>query len=525
MSVRPRGRRVHVPAERSAGILLHPTSLPGPFASGDLGPVVSPFLAWMERAGQTLWQVLPLGPTGPGDSPYGGTSAFAGNPLLVSQERLVEEGWLAAGDLAGAPGSGPDAVDFEAAAAWSGAALRAAWERFGRDAGEDVRRDLARFVAAREQRAWLSDWTLFSAAKRARDGAAWLEWEPALAARLPASLENVRRDLAAEIAFEEFVQFLFFRQWSAVHDEARRRGIQILGDVPIYVAHDSADVWAHRELFALDAAGLPITVAGVPPDYFSETGQLWGYPVYDWKANARQRYRWWIERLRANLRLADLVRLDHFRGFAAFWEVPAGETTAIGGRWTKGPGKALFTAAKRALGGGALPFVAEDLGSIDPPVLDLLDELGIPGMKVLQFAFSEDDSPHLPHRHGENALVYTGTHDNDTTRGWAAALSPVERARLLSYAGGDLADPVADLIRLAYTSPARRAIVPLQDVFGLGSEARMNTPGRAAGNWRWRARGSDFTDTRAEELRRLAVVAGRHRRIPSPAPSPAPKNP
>jgi len=539
MSARPGGRRVHVPAERSAGILLHPTSLPGPFAAGDLGPVVSAFLAWMERAGQSLWQVLPLGPTGPGDSPYGGTSAFAGNPLLVSPERLVEDGWLAAGDLAGAPGSGPDAVDFEAAAASKAAVLRAAWERFGREAGEDARRDLSRFAASRDQGTWLSDWALFSAAKRARGGAAWLDWEPALAAREPAALEDARRELAAEIAFEEFVQFLFFRHWSAVHDEARRRGIQILGDVPIYVAHDSADVWAHRELFALDAAGLPVTVAGVPPDYFSETGQLWGYPVYDWTANARERYRWWIDRLRANLRLADLVRLDHFRGFAAFWEVPAGETTAIGGRWTKGPGKALFSAAKRSLGGGELPLplVAEDLGSIDAPVLDLLEELGIPGMRVLQFAFSEDDSPHLPHRHTENALVYTGTHDNDTTRGWAAALSPEERARLLAYAGGDGGEPggsatatataAADLIRLAYTSPARRAIVPLQDVFGLGSEARMNTPGRAAGNWRWRARGSDFTDGRAEELRRLAVVAGRHRRVPSPAPSPspAPENP
>lgn len=501
-------------AERSAGILLHPTSLPGPFAVGDFGPVTGAFLAWMARAGQSLWQVLPLNPTGPGDSPYGGTSAFAGNPLLVSPERLVEDGWLAAGDLTGAPSSGPDAVDFAAAWAWKPGVLRAAWERFGRDASSEARRELERFRQAREQRSWLSDWALFAAAKRARGGAAWLDWEPELAARESAALEDARRKLAGEIAFEEFVQFLFFRQWARVHADAREKGIEVLGDLPIYVAHDSADVWAHRELFALDAAGRPKTVAGVPPDYFAETGQLWGYPVYDWKANARRGYRWWIERLRANLRAADLVRIDHFRGFAAFWEVPAADTTAIGGRWVPGPGAALFTAARRAIarggsGGGALPLVAEDLGTIDEPVRKLLRTLGIPGMKVLQFAFSEDDSPNLPHRHPENAVVYTGTHDNDTTRGWAASLSPGERARFAAYAGGDGRDPAADLIRLAYSSVARRAVVPLQDVFGLGGEARMNTPGRGAGNWRWRARGADFTDARADALVRLAALTGR----------------
>jgi 4-alpha-glucanotransferase len=508
-------------AERSAGILLHPTSLPGPFAIGDFGPVTGAFLAWMERGGQSIWQVLPLGPTGPGDSPYGGTSAFAGNPLLVSPERLVEEGWLAAADLANAPASGPDAVDFAAAWTWKPAVLRIAWERFQADASDAARRELERFASAREQKSWLADWALFASAKRASGGAAWIDWEPALATREDAALEKARHALASEIAFEQFVQFLFFRQWSQIRADARARGVAILGDLPIYVAHDSADVWAHRELFALDAAGRPKKVAGVPPDYFSETGQLWGYPVYDWKANAKRRYGWWIDRLRANLRVADLVRIDHFRGFAAYWAVPADAKTAIGGEWVPGPGRALFTAARRALGGGgigrALPLVAEDLGSIDEPVRDLLADLGIPGMKVLQFAFSENDSPNLPHRHPENALVYTGTHDNDTTRGWAAGLSPEERARFVAYAGGDGRDPAADLIRLAYSSVARRAIVPLQDVFGLGSEARMNTPGRGAGNWRWRARGEGFTDARADALRRLAALTGRIRPAAGPA--------
>jgi 4-alpha-glucanotransferase len=398
-------------------------------------------------------------------------------------------------------------VDYRAAAEESGRILRQAWDRFLSSSDDAARRALEEFRLGPAQAFWLSDWSLYAAAKRARKEAAWTAWEPALARREAAALARARGELAEEIAFEEFVQFLFFRQWGSLRAEAARRGIEILGDLPIYIAHDSADVWAHPELFALDADGLPEAVAGVPPDYFSATGQLWGYPVYRWDACAREGYRWWIERLRANLRLADAVRIDHFRGFAGFWEVPAEEKTALRGRWAPGPGRALFDAARAAL--GPLSLVAEDLGTITQDVSQLLQELGIPGMRVLQFAFSENDSPHLPHRHSENALVYTGTHDNDTTRGWAKGLSAEERGRLLDYTGGNGRDPAGDLLRLAYTSPARLAIVPLQDVFGLGSEARMNTPGLSTGNWAWRARAADFTPARAARLKRLAAVTGR----------------
>ncbi len=492
---------------------MHPTSLPGPPSIGDFGPAAIRFLDWAASAGLSLWQILPLTPTGPGDSPYSGTSAFAGNALLISPERLFEEGWIEAEELPAVPPLPETRADFEAAAREKGLVLRAAWEGFRERGGPSAREELSAFRDAPAHRPWLADWTLFSALKRARNERAWPAWEPALARRDAGALGAARRDLAEEIAFEEFVQFLFFRQWGSVRREAALRGIEILGDLPIYVAHDSADVWAHPELFALDRDGLPERVAGVPPDYFSETGQLWGYPVYRWDACAREGYAWWIERLRANLRLADGVRIDHFRGFAAFWEVPAGEKTAIAGRWSPGPGRALFDAATRAL--GPLPIVAEDLGTITEEVAVLLAELGVPGMKVLQFAFSEDDSPHLPHRHTENALVYTGTHDNDTSNGWAAGLAVglggEERDRYLAYVGGEGLDPADDLIRLAFESVARLAVVPMQDVFGLGSAARMNTPGLATGNWAWRASAEDFTAKRAADLRRRGALTGRLR--------------
>lgn len=400
-----------------------------------------------------------------------------------------------------------DRVDFASAEKRKTAVLRFAWRRFRSAVGSAGRAEFEAFRASPDQRPWLDDWTLFSAVRRARDGAAWTEWEPSIAAREPDAVDRTRRELAEEIAFEAFVQFLFFRQWDRVRGEAAARGIAILGDLPIYVSHDSADVWAHRELFALDPRGRPEKVAGVPPDYFSETGQLWGYPVYRWDACAREGYAWWIERLRANLRLADAIRVDHFRGFAGYWEVEANEATAVRGRWARGPGRDLFDAAARAL--GPLPLVAEDLGTITEDVAILLAALGIPGMRVLQFAFSEEDSPHLPHRHVENAFVYTGTHDNDTTRGWEAALPAADRERLRAYAGTDGSDPAGDLVRLAYESVAKAAIAPAQDLFALGSETRMNTPGVASGNWSWRARAGDFTAARAATLRRLAALTGR----------------
>jgi len=484
-------------AERRAGILLHVSSLPSRFGAGDLGPAAVRFLDWAAAAGQTLWQVLPLGPTGAGDSPYGGASAFAGNPLFISPERLIEEGWLSEGEA------------FDTAHESRESILRRAFDRFRAGAFSDSRRDFEAFRSSPDQASWLADWSLYEALRRRAKGVGWIAWEAPLARREPRALDTARRELASEIEFAEWTQFVFFRQWQRVRTEASRRGIRIVGDLPIYLAHDSADVWAHRDLFALDAGGLPERVAGVPPDYFSETGQLWGYPVYRWRAHASSGFAWWTDRLRANLRLADAVRIDHFRGFASFWEVPAQERTALNGRWSPGPGRALFDAAEKSLG-APLPVIAEDLGFITPDVIELLEELEFPAMKVLQFAFSEDDSPHQPHRHEENAVVYTGTHDNDTTRGWSETLSKEERDRFHLYTGAGPADPASlTLLRLAYESVARWAIVPMQDVLDLPTSARMNTPGRAEGNWTWRARESDFTLEAATRLRSLAHLTGR----------------
>jgi len=462
---------------RGAGVLLHPTSLPGRFGIGDLGPGVDRFLDWAESAGQTIWQVLPLGPTGYGNAPYGSPSAFAGNPLLISPECLRDEGLLPQSALDSAPVFPDDRVDFGAVIAWKEKILRQAFARF-------PRRDLEAFTRAPEQADWLSDWTRFAA--RRKGGSAGAE----------------------EAAYQAFLQLLFLRQWGRVRRAANDRGISVLGDIPIYVALDSADVEAHPELFALDAQGRPTSVSGVPPDYFSETGQLWGNPLYRWDRIEEEGFAWWIARLRANLRLCDLVRIDHFRGFASYWSVPVGEKTAANGRWLPGPGRKLFDAARVAL--GDLPIVAEDLGLIEGDVRELLSVLGIPGMKVLQFAFYEPDSEYLPHRHVPNSVVYTGTHDNDTARGWYAALKVEERERVRDYLGSDGSEIHWDLIRAAYASVARSAIVPLQDVLGLGSEARMNTPARPGGNWSWRAGADAFRREDAARLRRMAILSGRY---------------
>jgi 4-alpha-glucanotransferase len=469
-----------------------------------MGPEAERFLAWAQSAGQSLWQVLPLHPTGPGDSPYGAASAFAGNPLLISPERLVEEGFLQDSALDGAPAFSQGRLDSAGVRQWKEKILRASWEHSG--PAVQSREEFLAFRRADEQASWLSEWSLFAALKRKRPGP-WTSWPEELRRRRPEALAAARRELAEEIAWQEYLQFLFFRQWTRLKAEANGRGISILGDVPIYVTHDSADVWARQELFLLDPSGMPEAVAGVPPDAFSETGQLWGYPLYRWDAMERDGFRWWIARLRLSLSIADIARIDHFRGFAAGWSVPASETSAIAGRWIPGPGLKLFDAVRQKL--GDVPLVAEDLGVITGDVRELLASLGIPGMKVLQFGFSEDDSEHLPHRHVANAVVYTGTHDNDTTRGWFAALGGRERSRVLEYVGGDGSDIAGDFIRAAYTSVAGLAVVPLQDVLGLGSEARMNTPGVARGNWTWRAEPGAFAPERAGRLKRLAALTGR----------------
>lgn len=491
---------------RAAGLLLHITSLPGRFGIGDLGPQALRFLEWARSAGQRLWQVLPLGPTGPGNSPYGCSSAFAGNPLLISPELLVEEGLLEASSLAEAPAFPPERVDFPRVTRWKEDLLRRSWDRFSRRSGDRAREDLREFAEAPPQ-SWLADWTLFAAIRARSHGLPWSAWDRGLSRREPESLARASASLADEIAYQQYLQWLFHTQWQGVRREAAGRGIGVIGDVPFYPALDSADVWANQRLFALDVDGAPERVAGVPPDYFSSTGQLWGNPLYRWDEMEEEVFTWWIERLRANLARCDLMRVDHFRAFAAYWAVPAGETTAASGQWVPGPGARLFRAARAAL--GELPILAEDLGVITPDVRELLSELGLPGMRVLQFAFFEPDSEHLPHRHAVNAVVYTGTHDNDTARGWFERLEAEEKERVLDYLGGSPGSIWWDMIRAAYTSVGERAIVPLQDVLGLDSRARMNTPAEPAGNWAWRAPEGAFAPDVARRLRRLAALTGR----------------
>ncbi len=493
------------PHPRAAGVLLHPTSLPGRFGVGNLGPEAHRFVGFLARARQKVWQVLPLGPTGFGDSPYQPFSSFAGNPNLISPEALVADGLLGEADLAGAPAFPRERVDFGAMISFQRRVLRAAFERFSAGPGR-LGSEFDGFVAA--QAGWLEDFALFMAIHE-RESRSWSEWDPALALRRPDAMASARRELATAIAFHHFQQFLFARQWSALRARCHESGIRILGDLPIFVAYDSADVWAHPELFELDAQGRPTVIAGVPPDYFSPTGQRWGNPLYRWDALAASGYSWWIERMRSLLATVDLVRIDHFRGFAAYWEIPAHEETAIRGRWVPGPGRAVFDAMGRSL--GPLPVIAEDLGELTPEVPALRESLGFPGMKVLQFAFSGDPSnPFLPHNYERNCVVYTGTHDNDTTRGWYQQSSTAdERDHVRHYLGRDGSDITWDLIRLAHASVADLSVVPVQDVLDLGSEARMNLPGRMEGNWGWRFAADALTDALAERLAELTVRYGR----------------
>ncbi len=507
--------------ERTSGVILHPTSLPGRYGIGDLGPEAYRFVDFLAGARQGLWQVLPLGPTGYGDSPYQCFSAFAGNPLLVSLERLVEQGWLSPSDLSGAPAFPERSVDYEAVARIRLPLLDRAHQRFRKRAGPRERRAFASFC--RRQRAWLDDYALFAALKDAHGGRAWPEWDRDLARRRLSALAGARRQWADAIQSRKFAQFEFFAQWAALRQHAHERGVRIMGDLPIFAAHDSADVWAHRELFHLGEDGQPTHVAGVPPDYFSATGQRWGNPLYRWPAMRKTGYRWWIRRFRAVLDLVDVVRVDHFRGFEAYWEIPASEPTAIRGRWVKGPGASFFRAVEAAL--GSLPIVAENLGVITPEVEELRTRFGFPGMAILQFAFGTDpQGPSFrPHNYSRDLVVYTGTHDNDTTRGWWTSAGAADSTRspedvrrerdfcrrYLGFAGDG--EVHWAFIRAVMASVADTAIVPLQDVLGLGSEARMNLPGRPTGNWRWRFRADDLS---AELQDRLAELSLLHDRAP-----------
>ena len=488
---------------RSSGVLLHVTSLPGPYAVGDLGPAARKWVDTLAKAGQQWWQILPLGPSHDGSAPYGAFSAFAGNPLLVSPEQLVADGLLGKRD-ARPPKGVAAAVDYPAATAFKEAVIDAAFARFVAD--HPLRGEYDRF--RRDQSAWLDDFALFAALLAEHGGRPWTTWGKALTRREPATLASARTKLAGAIDRHAFAQFLFARQWAALREYAADRGVRIIGDVPIFVSGDSADVWCNPGLFLLDRDLRPKVVAGVPPDYFSKTGQRWGNPLYDWRAMAKDNFGWWVARFRSLLAQADLVRIDHFRGFAACWHVPADAPTAQAGKWVKAPGAAVLAAARDAIGG--LPFIAEDLGVITPDVEALRDGFGLPGMRVLQFAFDGDPAnPFLPHNHVRAAVAYTGTHDNDTTVGWFAALSSKQRKQLLAYAPAAATDPAAALMRLAWQSVSTLAVAPAQDVLRLGSDARMNTPGTVDRNWRWRLPADYAKHAGWGELKELTRATGR----------------
>jgi 4-alpha-glucanotransferase len=491
--------------KRDAGVLMHVTSLPGPHGIGDLGAAAYAWIDALRRARQTWWQVLPLGPPGEGSSPYNATSAFAGNSSLISPEATLRDGLINRTDL---PTTTFPAgrVDYGPVTRSKAQVLSRAWERFRAGAAQKLRDCFDQFREANG--AWLDDYTLFTALKEATGNKPWAGWPRDLVLRKPAALREARRELEDAIARHRFAQFLFHRQWGQLRRYAHDHGIRVMGDLPIFVSAESADVWARPELFRLDRYRRPTVVAGVPPDYFSATGQRWGNPLYDWKAMRREGYQWWIARFRSTLAMVDAVRIDHFRGFEACWEIPARAPTAATGRWVKTPGADLFRMLCSAM--GRLPFVAEDLGLITPDVSALRDELGLPGMRVLQFAFGGGaDSPHLPHNHVRECVAYTGTHDNDTCAGWFRTLSAKGRRHLREYLPSGDADVAWAMLWLTWSSVADRAIAPIQDVLGLGSDARMNTPGRSTGNWRWRLADRQLTCEHLDRLGELTAVFGR----------------
>lgn len=473
----------HGPMNRSAGVLLHPTSLPSAHGIGDLGPTAHAYLDWLDAASVSWWQILPLNPPGPGHSPYSATSTFAGNPLLISLQLLVEDGLLSEEDITSGTAFPDEWVDFDTVIPFKRALLRRAFENHRRLVG-GLGAEIESFRAHNHN--WLEDYARFAALKNAHDGAPWYEWPRPLAFKEPDALAAWSEGHRDEIETEVFAQYVFSRQWSSLRDHAADVGIKILGDVPIFVAHDSAEVWAHPELFLMDDQRRPNVVAGVPPDYFSPTGQLWGNPLYDWDRMAEDGYKWWIERLGHTMDQVDLVRLDHFRGFASYWEVPADAEVATHGRWVNGPGRAFFDVVAEKLGG--LPFLAEDLGEITDDVVALRNELDLPGMAILHFGFSpEPRSSFIPYAHTPKVVAYTGTHDNNTSLGWFLEdTTEGERELVLSYTGTDGSEVHWDLIRLALGSVAGLAVVPHQDLAGLGADCRMNTPAVADGNWTFR---------------------------------------
>ena len=496
--------------KRCSGILLHPTSLPSRFGIGDLGDGAFQFIDFLADADQSVWQILPLGPTGFGNSPYLCYSALAINPWLISLDRLAEEGFLPPGLLDQAPPFTNPRVDYDQAIAYKSQVLKQAFAQFSTNIEPAIEQEFEEFCQAQSD--WLADYALFMAIKEAHNGAGWHQWDKDIAWREPEALKVWGDRLKTEVLYHQFLQFLGFRQWQEVKAYANQRHIAIFGDLPIYVAHDSADVWANPENFCLDPeTGEAARMAGVPPDYFSITGQLWGNPVYDWETLKATGFAWWIKRFKANLQYLDIVRIDHFRGFESYWGVPQGEKTAENGEWYPAPGKEFFQALGKALGDD-LPIVAEDLGVITPEVEALRDEINFPGMKVLHFAFDSDrDNPFLPFNYSNgNAVVYTGTHDNDTTVGWFQERSEEDQQKVINYLGCVCNEGIHwSLIRLASSSVAALAIFPLQDILGLGGDCRMNLPGTAMGNWGWRYHPDQLNDWLSGHLSFITELYGR----------------
>ena len=503
---------------RASGILLHPTSLPGKFGIGDLGSAAFDFIDFLAETGQAYWQILPLGPTGYGDSPYQCFSAFSGNTLLISPEKLVEDELLTTEQIDTRPDFAEGRVDFGGVYNWKNQLLPQAFESFHHVTSVDLRGKFESFM--QDHAWWLDDYAMYRAIKRSQGQRAWYEWDEPLKLRDADALAKAAEGLFGDIQAEKFYQFLFFKQWAAVKQYAANNNIKIIGDIPIFIALDSADVWRHQDQFKLNADGSAKVVAGVPPDYFSKTGQLWGNPIYDWDAMGRDGFKWWIDRVRHTLDTVDIVRVDHFRGFAAAWEVPGGDATAENGRWVDVPGEELFTALQSAL--GTLPVIAEDLGVITPDVEELRDSFGFPGMKILQFAFGGDAKNHdLPHNYINNCAAYTGTHDNDTTVGWwhsqAGAGSTRDEKAIsrehdycLKYLNSDGTKINWDFIRAVWASVADTAIAPMQDLLGLGTEGRMNLPASTQGNWYWRYWDGAVTEEIKARLKELTEVYGRH---------------
>ena len=494
--------------ERSSGILFHPTSLPGKYGIGTLGKEAYAFIDFLKKSKQKLWQIFPLGPTGYGDSPYQSFSSFAGNPYLIDFDLLIEAHLLSEEDLRDVFfGDNEEYIDYGAIYNQKYPLLRRAYENFKSSDNHEMRENLEHFK--RENASWLNDYSLYISLKNHFNGLPWNEWAHDIKNREHGAMEHYRNELADDIEYHNFIQFLFFKQWGDVKRYANENGIKIIGDIPIFVAADSSDAWANPEIFLFDEERKPVKVAGVPPDYFSATGQLWGNPLYNWQKLKETNYSWWVERVRANLSTCDIIRIDHFRGFEAYWAVPYGDDTAINGQWEPGPGIDLFNAIKSQL--GELPIIAEDLGLMTQGVIDLREATGFPGMKILGFAFdSGEENDYLPHTYTKNCVVYTGTHDNDTLIGWFQKAKEEDRQFARDYLNSRSDDKIHwDAIRGAWSSVANMAISPVQDFLGLGSEARINTPGVAAGNWQWRLKHGVLTDELADRIAKLTKVYSR----------------